>query len=488
MAINRRSRSASAPPRRSSRRSTLNPDGEEAEEQDEQVADHDQMDEEYTEDNLQLEDEEEEEELDLPVNEADDDEDFNDEDQPARKRQKVSSSDAPADIKGDLQGNLLDDEEEQHHADDPDTSLTTSVPVSRGPQQPKKARRGRPPLHRNREVEAVQEDLPEYEVVDDECVVPLDDEGETKVNKDGELLGGRQYKVRTFKMENRGSKLYMLSTEPARCVGFRDSYLLFQKHRRLHKIILTVEEKLDIIEKGIIPHSYKGRTIGLVAARSIFMEFGAKVVVGGKYITDDYYVKEQRESGVKEGELADPSDATNGSKDAFNTNQYVSWQGASSLYTHGNSAGAAQVSGAPVPDVMLLDSTSVESKSIRALRGLESAINEENWMYVHAQVTRDTDSYFLGDRNNNNRGVKDSYTGITFVNQNTQPTKVKYLKEQTAPAIDGGALSYKTVIHSNNLYKSTGLKDVHASIFEDCVSEDVKEAILRQQSLEKSSF
>jgi len=32
--------------------------------------------------------------------------------------------------------------------------------------------------------------------------------------------------------------LYMLSTEPARCIGFRDSYLFFQKHKLLYKIII----------------------------------------------------------------------------------------------------------------------------------------------------------------------------------------------------------------------------------------------------------
>lgn len=322
----------------------------------------------------------------------------------------------------------------------------------------------------------------------------MDEEGETKITKNGELQGDRKFRVRTFKVTGRGDRLYMLSTEPARCVGFRDSYLLFQKHKRLHKIILSAEEKFDLIEREVIPHSYKGRIIGLVTARSIFMEFGAKIIVGGRNIIDDYYVKEQRANGVKEGELADPSDKYSGSKDEYNTNQFVAWHGASSLYIHGIPAGAAQGSGVAPADLMIMDSSSVESKSVRALRGSEAPINEENWMLIHAQVTRETDSFFLSERSKNMRGSKDNYTNITFVPQITQPSQVKYLREQSDDEDEPESrtieskLSYKTVIHSDNLFKTTGLKDVDLSIFGDCVGEEVKQAILRQQKLEKTNF
>jgi chromatin structure-remodeling complex protein RSC7 len=160
----------------------------------------------------------------------------------------------------------------------------------------------------------------------------------------------------------------MLSTEPARCVGFRDSYLFFTKHKRLFKIIVGDEEKRDMIEREIIPHSYKGRAIGIVTARSVFREFGSLIVVGGKRITDDYEVAKAREEGAVEGEIADPNDKYELDK-PYNKNQYVAWHGASAVY---HSAGPA----APIQD------TKGPTKKRRV------AVNDVNWQLEHAREAR----------------------------------------------------------------------------------------------------
>ncbi|KFY08532.1 hypothetical protein V491_08428, partial [Pseudogymnoascus sp. VKM F-3775] len=145
-------------------------------------------------------------------------------------------------------------------------------------------------------------------VENDEVSLPEDPEGETKVDKMGHLQGDREYRCRTFTVLGRGQRLYMLSTEPARCVGFRDSYLFFTKHKRLYKIIIDDDEKRDLIDRELIPHSYKGRAIGIVTARSVFREFGAQIIVGGKRVYDDYEVAKARADNVVAGELADPND------------------------------------------------------------------------------------------------------------------------------------------------------------------------------------
>lgn len=89
-------------------------------------------------------------------------------------------------------------------------------------------------------------------VRDDEVELPEDPEGEKKVDKNGNLKGNREYRVRTFLIEGKGERLYMLSTEPARCIGFRDSYLFFQKHPQRFKIILEEDAKKDLIERSLI--------------------------------------------------------------------------------------------------------------------------------------------------------------------------------------------------------------------------------------------
>lgn len=204
-----------------------------------------------------------------------------------------------------------------------------------------------------------------------EYVLEPDPAGERKVMKNGNLLGGREYRCRTFTMTGRGNQLYMLSTEPARCMGFRDSYLFFQKHRKLFKIICTEDEKFDLINRELLLHSYKGRAIGIVTARSVFREFGAKIIVGGRKITDDYYEQIARDRGDVEGEIADPSDVLPPPGVPYDVNQYVAWHGASSVY-HNRAP--------PAPEVRVASSGGLFTVPNRGRKKLTG----ENWMAEHA--------------------------------------------------------------------------------------------------------
>ena len=207
------------------------------------------------------------------------------------------------------------------------------------------------------------------EVVDDEVVLPEDAEGETKVDRDGHLQGGREYRVRSFTVAGKGDKLYMLSTEPARCIGYRDSYLFFQKHPQLFKVILTDEARQDWIDRHVLPHSYKGRQIGVVTARSVFREFGARIVIGGRKIMDDYRVAAGRANGDVEGELAVPDDILPGPGEEYDRNRYVAWHGASQVY-HSNLPTVPLQNGKP----------EVKKKKVQ--------ITDSNWMLEHARAAR----------------------------------------------------------------------------------------------------
>ena len=205
------------------------------------------------------------------------------------------------------------------------------------------------------------------DVINDEVNMPEDPEGEEKVDKLGNLLGGREYRVRVFTIYNRGDRLYMLSTEPARCIGFRDSYLFFQKHKQLYKIIITEDEKRDLIDREIIPHSYKGRAIGVVTARSVFREFGAKIIIGGKKVVDDYKTSAARANGDVEGELAVPDDKLPGPGEPYDKNRYVAWHGASAVYHSG------------APSVPMPNGKVVDGKRRKVI------VTGDNWMLEHAK-------------------------------------------------------------------------------------------------------
>lgn len=207
-------------------------------------------------------------------------------------------------------------------------------------------------------------------VRDDEVELPEDLDGETKVDKMGRLQDGREYRVRVFTISGKGDRLYMLSTEPARCIGFRDSYLFFQKHRQLYKIILAEEAKRDLIERSIIPHSYKGRAIGVVTARSVFREFGARIVIGGRKVIDDYQAAAARANGDVDGELAVPDDKVPGSGETYDKNRYVAWHGASSVYHSG------------APSVPMPNGKTVDGKKRKVI------VTGVNWMFEHAREAR----------------------------------------------------------------------------------------------------
>ncbi|KAJ5664597.1 hypothetical protein N7462_011410 [Penicillium macrosclerotiorum] len=132
----------------------------------------------------------------------------------------------------------------------------------------------------------------------------FDDAGETKVDPMGYPQGGREYKCRTFRVPNRGTKLFMLATECARVLNYRDSYLLFNKNRSLHKIIANQVEKDDLIQQDILPYSYRSRQIAIVSARSMFRQFGSRVIANGRRVRDDYWESKARKQGFTEEDLA----------------------------------------------------------------------------------------------------------------------------------------------------------------------------------------
>ncbi|TQS31620.1 hypothetical protein Golomagni_08095, partial [Golovinomyces magnicellulatus] len=132
----------------------------------------------------------------------------------------------------------------------------------------------------------------------------IDEFGEKKVQMNGTLLGGRTYRCRTFLVPNRGDKLFMLATECARVLSYRDSYLLFNKNRSLFKIIASQAEKDDLVQQEILPFSYRSRQIAIVTARSMFRQFGSRVIESGRRVRDDYWETKARKQGFTENDLA----------------------------------------------------------------------------------------------------------------------------------------------------------------------------------------
>ena len=264
-------------------------------------------------------------------------------------------------------------------------------------------------------------------VENDEVTMPEDPEGEKMVDKFGRLQGGREYRVRTFTIIGRGKRLYMLSTEPARCIGFRDSYLFFQKHKLLYKIIIDDEEKRDLIERDLIPHSYKGRAIGVVTARSVFREFGARIIIAGKNVTDDYNVRAAKEAGLVEGELAVPDDRLPLPGEEYNRNQYVAWHGASAVYHSG------------APSVPMPGQKTIDGKKRKI------AVTSDNWMLEHAREASRFNALLASERRAAHDGIYDIHTNVVQWPAIMQPTHARWEKvdaEEMQKGVSNGTNGY----------------------------------------------
>ena len=308
------------------------------------------------------------------------------------------------------------------------------------------------------------------DVVDDEAVVDDDEEGNEKVDSVGNLLGGREYRVRTFTIVGRGERLYMLSTEPARCCGFRDSYLFFTKHPKLYKVLINDAEKMDLIERDVLPNSYKGRNIGVVTARSVFREFGARIIVGGRKIIDDYKATEARLNGEVEGELADPEDRVPDDKADYNRNRYVAWFGASEVYRNVGQGSTVQ-GGKP---------GAVGSKR-------RNNITVQNWQYLHAREASKFNSSTTAWRRDNLNGVYDTHTNMMFFPKIMQPTHAKW---EQVPSPPGSPESDKKLLTNGDLPNGahhTG-DPIHAQQQQETIFTPVPPIVSRNYTIVDTAF
>jgi hypothetical protein len=140
---------------------------------------------------------------------------------------------------------------------------------------------------------------------DENAPVEIDHAGETKVTTTGYLGGGREYALKTFQVIGHGDKLFMLATEVARLTGYRDSYLFFLRNRTLRKVVTTQTEKEDLINQEVIPFSYRSRQISVVTARSVFIQFGHRVILNGQRVRDDYYEDRARKDHHSEMHISE---------------------------------------------------------------------------------------------------------------------------------------------------------------------------------------
>lgn len=417
--------------------------------------------------------------------EDDDDEDFGVDDvkKPSRKRKALSDEeDDDDDGNGDQDKDDEDEDEDDDEDDEDDDDERTAAEVDAeveaevsklpGDTSQEDAERirekiqlQRGPKKRGRKklkIVVLEEGVFDDEgnpinITDDEVAIENEDpKGLEKVDENGNLLGGRQFRMKTFKVLGCGAKQYMVSTEPARLVGFRDSYLLFKTHRTLFKKVCSNEEKMDLIDRGLIPNSYKGRAVNLVAARSVFREFGAVMILDGKKVIDDFWEQRAIDRGDNPGDYADP-------------NETIKYQSKLSAIL-GNETSTVSTGVAPLISTPLVNYTT-----------------DVSWMYQICAQTQEFNRKISESRQVAvTRGIKDIYTNLNFLPAHTQPHRSTTERLQDWP-VDNEIVVDTRFVCGDLERRPTGLALVPKDVFDDIEDVALKTAILDQQAYEEST-
>ncbi|KAF9954792.1 hypothetical protein BGZ70_010454 [Mortierella alpina] len=254
----------------------------------------------------------------------------------------------------------------------------------------------------------------------------IEEAGEAKITKDGELLGGREYKCRSFKMPTRGERVYMLSMDPARVLGFRDSYLFFLKNPQLVRVNTTVEERTWMIEKGMLMANFKSKLIAVVTARSIFKSFGHRIIKKGKNRIDDYYESLAAEDDPAEDSDDDGTSRTDDGRSQVNGNAEDRQGGFLGKRKH-----------------TLLQS----DESTRQITDL-------NWLYESALAVRALNSQLQVLRKENPKFM-DPHTNIEQIPSSTQPTQCSVTAVPT-PTAQASESTNGVISHVLSIPRSIG--------------------------------
>lgn len=253
-----------------------------------------------------------------------------------------------------------------------------------------------------------------YIIDNDELITDDDPKGDEKIDKDGNLLGGRQFKAATFTIFMRHpTRKYMLAIDAARTSGFKDSLYYFRRNHSMWKLTLTQAEKDALIDEGKLSSHLRTRSVTLVTARSAYKLHGAKMIRGqssllyfktrlkrvyadGRWVIDDYreelVLQDITARGLKAGDpvgdLPDPQPylqdplrmAKTGSSTVPSSNV-----GGSTLYKPGGPSTFFGSSGLhPFSSELLGNGNFATSRKATFSR---ENVTEDNWMFEAAKRT-----------------------------------------------------------------------------------------------------
>ncbi|KAF9483312.1 hypothetical protein BDN70DRAFT_800010 [Pholiota conissans] len=286
-----------------------------------------------------------------------------------------------------------------------------------------------------------------YVIDGDEFITDDDPKGDEKIDKFGNLLGGRRFKASTFILPNRHpQRQYMLAIDAARTSGFRDSLYYFRRNLLALKLNATQPEKEYLIAEGKLGSHLRTRSVTLVTARSAFKLHGSKTILDGKWVTDDYYedraLAEVTGRGLKAGDpvgdLPDPN-APHHNNELSSLNAAAN--AASNKADRGGGGGGLYRAGGPTTIFGGSGWGPFSDGPLNAVRKSllsRDGVAEDNWMWMMATRVNEANESWAKQRREAVKSVE-SLFGTGPVVSATQPEPVvKPLPREEEEEEEGG--------------------------------------------------
>jgi hypothetical protein len=238
------------------------------------------------------------------------------------------------------------------------------------------------------------------------------------------LADGRAYRFQTFTLPRHPTRLYLISLDCSKLLGYRDTYIFYLRNPDIKRLNGSDADREYLRTRGLLPTTLKNRPLTLCIARNVFRVFGHTVVKRGRawyckilYRHDDYFVGDTDEPSVDETipipvELTDTLTTDTGMVDFAKT--------------------LSQLEGGPIKRMgsAILgyeNATEVEEGFVPQSFPVEIANDE--WMMKCTLSAADFNRRLV---NNRPSSFLDLHTNIEQVSSITQPSvlNVQYLKTQ----------------------------------------------------------
>ncbi|RUP42989.1 chromatin remodelling complex Rsc7/Swp82 subunit-domain-containing protein [Jimgerdemannia flammicorona] len=246
--------------------------------------------------------------------------------------------------------------------------------------------------------------------------------------------------------------------DPAKVLGFRDSYLFFLRNPNLKRIWASDVEKNVLIEQGFLMPNFRTRGIAIVTARSIFKHFGFRIIKNGRQRRDDYYegaagpddIGAEDESdgegrGMLYGNGGEYSDTGADRTNMTSSRRRQADSGPGVLGVSFSSSASRHAAAVASRNAHLAGSMNFNGSGLTGPLLPKKDINQLNWMHQTALYVRDFNARLREGREARGRRFFDVHTGVEQVPRATQPTRcevevVNGTKLETGKNMGGAAV------------------------------------------------